>query len=82
MYNIITQLEGGDRRSIGKSDDVAVQVLQNSDLFPDLFNALKHTDAVVRMRAADAIEKITRKRPDLLQPFKEEIIESISKIEQ
>jgi hypothetical protein len=30
------------------------------------------------MRAADAVEKVTRQRPDLLQPWKKPILEQLS----
>jgi hypothetical protein len=31
-------------------------------------------DAIVRMRAADAAEKVTSRRPDLLQPYKRKLL--------
>jgi hypothetical protein len=35
-------------------------------------------DPVIRMRAADAVEKVTRTRPDLLQPWKKPLLEQLS----
>lgn len=67
-------LEGGDRRSIGRADRVAAMVARNEELFPQLLRNLWSADAVVRMRAADAAEKVTRKRPELLQPYKKELL--------
>jgi hypothetical protein len=57
--NILALLEGGDRRSIGRSDDVAAIVSKNR---------------LVRMRAADATEKVARKIPDLLWSYKRELL--------
>ncbi len=39
-------------------------------------------DPIIRMRSADIIEKVSSKHPEYLQPFKSELIEKVSKIEQ
>ena len=44
----------------------------------ELFAALFDEDPAVRMQAADAAEKITRDRPELLQPWKEPLLEQIA----
>ena len=67
-------LAGGDRRSIGRADAVAAMVLKQPELFAELIAGLWHADLLVRMRAADAAEKVSRKRPDLLHPFKAELL--------
>jgi hypothetical protein len=72
--NILTVLEGGDRRSIGRSDEVAAMVSNDPELFPDLIAGLWSADPLVRMRVADAAEKVTRKRGELLQPYKKELL--------
>jgi len=43
-------------------------------VFPELFAGLWSEDSLVRMRAADAAEKVTRNNPELLQPFKRELL--------
>jgi hypothetical protein len=70
MHPILKKLSGGDRRSIGHSNEVVAQVLAHPAYFRQVFDGLSNDDAVVRMRAADVIEKITLQRPELLQPFK------------
>jgi hypothetical protein len=75
-------LSGGDRRSIGKSDDVVAEVLADARLFGALFDCMLDDDPLVRMRAADATEKITALRPDFLRPYKTQLIKRVSKIEQ
>jgi hypothetical protein len=40
----------------------------------ELVRCLESVDPVVRSRAADALEKWTAKRPDLLEPFREVIL--------
>ncbi|MBV9671075.1 MAG: hypothetical protein JOZ43_08980 [Acidobacteriales bacterium] len=72
--NILKLLRGGDRRSIGRSDEVAAQVTKDPRLFPQLIAGLWNDDPVIRIRAADAAEKVTREHPELLAPFKQELL--------
>ena len=72
--NIIAQLEGGDRRTIGRSDKVAAMVSRNPKQFPKLIACLWSPDPLVRMRAADATEKATRRNPEFLQPYKQDLL--------
>jgi hypothetical protein len=80
--NILALLDGGDRRSIGRADEVAATVSKNHALFPRLMQGWWSEDPLVRMRAADASEKITRKEPDLLRPYKKELLALMAKAEQ
>ena len=82
MTNLLNKLRGGDLRSIGKADEVARQVLENSDLFSALFQGLYSNDPVVRMRAADAVEKVSRQRPGLLKGYSAEIIAILESSDQ
>jgi len=72
--NILSRLKGGDRRTIGRSDEVAAIVSKNPRLFPALMAGLWSDESLVRMRAADAAEKITRENRDLLQRYKKELL--------
>jgi hypothetical protein len=72
--NILALLEGGDRRSIGRSDQVAAMVSKNLRLFPRLIEGLWSEDPLVRMRTADAAEKVTRKNPEMLRPYEKELL--------
>ena len=72
--NIAILLKGGDRRSIGRSDQVTAMVAKNPELFPQLISGLWSEDPLVRMRAADAAEKVTRKNRALLSPYKKELL--------
>jgi hypothetical protein len=72
--NILALLTGGDRRSIGRSDQVAAMVSKEPRLFPKLIAALWSENPLIRMRAADAAEKVTRNNPELLQPYKKELL--------
>jgi hypothetical protein len=72
--NILSLLEGKDRRSIGAADRVAAIVSKDPKQFTALIAGMWSADSVVRMRAADAAEKVTRKRPSLLQAHKRELL--------
>jgi hypothetical protein len=72
--NIIALLEGGDRRSIGRSEQVVTLVLREPRLFGELLRGLWSADPLVRMRTVDAAEKITRANPELIQPHKKELL--------
>jgi hypothetical protein len=80
--SILAKLEGGDRRSIGNSEEVVQTVSKNPALFEELFSGLLADDPVVRMRAADAVEKITRARPELLQPWKKMLLSTASAFQE
>ena len=70
MHQLLRKLTGGDRRSIGNVESVIHAVGKKPALFDVLFGGLSVDDPLVRMRAADAVEKISADQPDLLQPFK------------
>jgi HEAT repeat protein len=80
--NILSLLAGGDRRSIGRSDEVATLVSRNPKLFVQLMAGLRSEDPLVRMRAADAAEKITRADASLLEPHKKELLALLAEAEQ
>ena len=82
MENILDKLKGGDRRSTGKSDEVVTDVLADPDLFDALFRGILAPDPVIRMRAADAVEKISAARPEYLRPYKRMLVEQVAGIEQ
>ncbi len=67
-------LEGGDRRSIGRANEVADRVLEDPSLFGALFEVMHIADPIISMRAADALEKVTRTHPTWLQPFKAKLL--------
>ncbi|HLJ61528.1 MAG TPA: hypothetical protein VKZ50_17530 [bacterium] len=41
-----------------------------------------HRDEIVRMRAGDALEKVCRDRPELLQPYVERLLTKVSEVRQ
>jgi len=82
MNDVLRKLEGGDRRSIGRANEVVADVLNNPPLFEAIFNAMLSDDPIIRMRSADAVEKITAKHPEYLLPYKKKLIQQVAGIEQ
>src|SRR5277367_654240 len=72
---VLDKLRGGDRRSIGQSNEVAALVLGRPTLFPQLMQELWNPDPLICMRAADSAEKVSLRRPDLLMPFKSKLLQ-------
>src|ERR1700735_5614347 len=67
-------LSDGDRRSIGRANEVVDLVLVQPETADALVQLSWDSSEVVRMRAADALEKIARYRIDLLQAYKSELL--------
>ncbi|MBI3260347.1 MAG: hypothetical protein HYZ54_12890 [Ignavibacteriae bacterium] len=72
MTELEKLLSGGDLRSIGNSNSIVAKIKNQND-FDELFMLLFHTDRLIAMRAADAIEKITIHNPHYLAHHKEEV---------
>jgi len=75
-------LEGDTLGSIGRSEEAAAEVLANPLLFKHLIRGMQSTDPILRMRASDAAEKVTRHNPILLAPHRRKILTSIARINQ
>ncbi len=82
MKALIKMLAGGDRRSIGKSEEVVALVLSQPKLFEKVFAGMLHDDPLIRMRSADVVEKVTALKPELLAPYKVTLIRQVARIEQ
>jgi hypothetical protein len=80
--SIAARLKGGDRRSLGKANQIAKSVLSEPKRFAELIQCLWDEDPIVRMRAADAAEKVTLTQPELLHPHKQELLGLLAEAEQ
>lgn len=74
LPRLLDMLRLGDRRSIGKADEVMALVLRRPGHLPVLAAGLWHPDPLVRMRAADALEKVSRKHSEWLRPLRRELL--------
>jgi hypothetical protein len=71
---LLEMLTGGDRRSIGRANEVAALVHEHPELLGSLIEGLENADPLIRMRAADALEKATIKHPGWLSPHKKRLL--------
>lgn len=79
---VVEKLAGGDRRSIGLADEVAKEIAADQSLFDEVFAAISCDDPVLRMRAADAAEKASRRFPERLAPHKDALLGELAEIDQ
>ena len=77
-----SMLAGGDRRSVGKSGAVVDLLESRPELLPALADLLWGADPLVAMRAADALEKYTRDKRNVLQAYKAQLIGLMSECAQ
>lgn len=82
MHPILQKLSDGDRRSIGRADEVASEITDDPSLFEVVLDAMRSENALLRMRASDAVEKASRSHPELLRPYKALLLHEISASEQ
>lgn len=82
MRDLLRQLKGGDRRSIRGVPEVVGQVMANPVFFPVVFDGMGDADPLLRMRCADAVEKITAAHPEYLGPYKKRVIRLAAAAEQ
>ena len=79
---ILEMLAGGDRRSIGRVDEVVAEVLNDRGLLAVLFDGMLSDDPIIRMRSADAAEKVTALHSEYLQPFKTTLLQQVAQVDQ
>jgi hypothetical protein len=72
---LLSILQGGNRRSLGRANEVVTLIPGQPKRFPELLECLWCDDPVVLMRAADAAEKISAQRAELLHPLKAELLD-------
>jgi hypothetical protein len=82
MNQVIQKLKEGDLRQKGKSEEVVADVLKKPQLFGDLVAGVSDAEPGVRMRASDAVEKITRLHPEFLRPYKNDFINVFARSSQ
>jgi hypothetical protein len=82
MTNLLELLQRGDMRTNESVDEVVHMVEDDPKLFASLIDAMKDTDKHVRMRASDAVEKLSLTHPEWLQVYKNEILNEVAKIDQ
>ncbi len=79
---LLAKLDGTDRRSTAGVEEVVAAVLADPRLFGAVFEGILAEKPVLRMRCAAAVEKITARRPELLAPYKGELLRRVAAIDQ
>ena len=69
---------GGKSNSLGKVNEVIDLVLHDPQRLDELYACLFEEDAWLRMRAADALEKVCRQHPDWLLPYIDRFFDELS----
>jgi hypothetical protein len=80
--NIEKNLSIGNPRTLGKTSEIVKYVLANKNKLEELFLCLFSSNEIVRMRAADALEKICREQSVWFEPFIDRLLYEVSLIEQ
>ena len=75
------QMFGGNKRKIN-NQPVIEAVLNDHSRVNELFECVIDEDEYVRMRASDALEKVCRSDPSIVQPLKTRILHEMSFIDQ
>lgn len=81
MPTLLDQLSGGAPHMLGRSREVAAQVLAQPDLIDELFDGIADDDETIRNRSSDALERVAAARPDLLRPYKRELLTRVTRID-
>jgi hypothetical protein len=72
---IAALLTGGNPRGLRNAGIVIDAASRRPERLEELVQCVFSADEVVRMRASDALEKVCRSRPALLQPFVPRLLE-------
>jgi HEAT repeat protein len=72
--NLRDRLAVGTTRDLGCANEVAHEALGNPRLIYELIDALDDDRVVVPHRAANALKKIQRSKPELLHPFAKHLL--------
>jgi len=68
-------LNGGDDRSTEAGD--RAELPTDADSFAVVWAQIGHSDHAVHRRAAHIVEKVSRERPDLIEPYKNALIHPV-----
>jgi hypothetical protein len=79
--NLRDRLATGTTRDLGPTNEVVREALQKPALVAQLIDALNDKRIVVAHRAANALKKIQRSNPVLLEPFTKQILRHAFEIE-
>jgi len=76
------KLSGGDLRSIGRANEIVRFIERNPKRFGEVVLLIFEGDPIVRSRAADVIEKVSKRHPELLKSYKTVILQNLGSFTQ
>jgi HEAT repeat protein len=79
VNEILDRLSGGDLRSEGRAEEVALDIINNPGLLATLTEGLESENKVIRGRTCMTMEVISREHPDLLTGTIPQLIELASR---
>ena len=82
MRNFEQRLTGGHPNSLGNTVEVVEEVLENRELFDELFHCYFSQDEIVRLRVSNAMKRICREDKTFLVPYIDRFLTDIAAINQ
>lgn len=67
-----------DRKEVGRSTEVALEILDNPAILPDLIACLRDGDEAVVSHAAHAVMQISAQKSSLFQTFADGLVETLA----
>ncbi len=71
-------LDFGKRSPVDLVQEVADQVLDHPHLVEEIIDCVESEDSALRSRAARVLELVATRSPDIVQPFKNKILDELS----
>ena len=68
---------GGKKNTLGLAEEVVQDVLQDKSRLVELYDCLFENDEWLRMRAADALEKVCRVHPEWLESYVDRLFDDL-----
>ena len=82
MKNFEERLKGGHPNSLGNTVEIAEEVLEQNELFDELFQCYFSEDELVRLRVSNAMKRICKVKKVILLPYVDRFISEVSIINQ
>lgn len=82
MHPILKNLRNGSASVEDRIAKVVAHVLENPELFENLFSDILHPNPTVRVLTAQVIDRVSEEYPELLQTHKNTLIYKVAKVEQ
>ncbi|MCR9252674.1 MAG: hypothetical protein NXI20_19795 [bacterium] len=82
MKDFENRLKGGHPNSLGNTEEVVEEVLEDISRFEELFNCYFSDDEVVRLRTSSAVKRVCIADKKVLTPYIDRLLNEISKIDQ